>query len=197
MAKKIFTALDLQLNKLQNVAAATAANEATNKGQVDTLIQEAKDYAAGLVEGLGEFVGYWDPANGLPTTGSGTAGSIDKNDWWRISANGTLLGADIHKDARLQASVSNPDTVTNDATNTDWYVMDNHSIENDRYVISAETLAGGVEKVITHNLGQKYVQVLITDTSDNVIDADIRLIDANTIGITANSNVSINGIVSL
>lgn len=197
MAKKIYVDLDLQENKLGNIADGIENTDALNKAQIVTLNDESKDYAAELVNSIGGFVSKIDPASGIPTGGSGVGDSINKGDYYYFNTNGNILGHDVWKGDKLLALVADPDTMTNNDTNTDWVILDNHSTDDDRFVISEEALTADVEDIITHNLGQRFVQVIITDTVGNVVDAAIRLIDANTLGITSSASVTVNGVVSL
>jgi hypothetical protein len=45
-----------------------------------------------LITSVGELVGDHDASTGLPTTGSGIAGAIDKGDYWFITVPGTIVG---------------------------------------------------------------------------------------------------------
>lgn len=136
IVKKVMISHDYG-NGTVKVRDAVASNEATTKGQVETLIAAqntasetytdnkdtaTRSYIDAKILGLGERVGNWDPASGLPTTGSGDGGTIDKNDYWTFSADGTILGETVRKYARLVAAVSNPDTADNTAGNTDWVI---------------------------------------------------------------------------
>jgi preprotein translocase subunit SecE len=41
---------------------------------------------------VGTYAGTFNPANGLPTVGTGRQGSIMKSDWWLASGSGTIAG---------------------------------------------------------------------------------------------------------
>ena len=60
------------------------------------------------------------------------------------------------------------------------------TIENNyfRKVFASQSFTAGVAKTINHALGQKYVQVSIYDSSDNLIHSDVSLTDANNLTIT-------------
>jgi hypothetical protein len=45
-----------------------------------------------LITSVGELVGEHDASTGLPTTGSGEGGAIDKGDYWFITTPGTIAG---------------------------------------------------------------------------------------------------------
>lgn len=51
-----------------------------------------KAYVDSLIAGIGQFVGGYDASanTDFPSTGSGTGGAVEKGDYWRITAAGTL-----------------------------------------------------------------------------------------------------------
>lgn len=196
--KQIYVGHDYNGNKITNVADGVGATDVVNKGQLDAGVVEAKAYTDAKIEGLGEYVSKIDPVNGLPTVGSGTAGAIDRNDWYYIESNGTLLGVAVHKGDRLQALVDNPDVTTNDATNTDWNILHSWHIEDSRYEIVGLSLIADTPETITHNLGYKFVQTSFALTSSGKkVELDIAYVDENTITIESNISITIDGIISL
>ncbi len=66
------------------------------------------------------------------------------------------------------------------------------TIENNyfRKVLSSQSLLANTPKTINHALGQKYIQVSVYDSSDNLIHADVSLTDANNCTITSISALS-------
>lgn len=48
--------------------------------------------SSGTLRQSGSFVGSFDPAEGLPTTGNGKNNRILKGDFWRSSGSGTIAG---------------------------------------------------------------------------------------------------------
>tara|TARA_R100000655_G_scaffold4461_1_gene14385 strand:+ start:3530 stop:4912 length:1383 start_codon:yes stop_codon:yes gene_type:complete len=66
------------------------------------------------------------------------------------------------------------------------------TIENEyfRKVLSSQSLLANTPKTINHGLGQKYVQVSVYDSSDNLIHADVSLTDANNCTVTSISALS-------
>lgn len=92
------------LNKSQ-VDSAIAGSETVVKDYTDTKDTATRDYIDSKILGLGEFVGALDPNSGLPTTGTGDGGAIDKNDYWTFANDGVILGEEVHKYEKLIANV--------------------------------------------------------------------------------------------
>ena len=198
MAKNIYTGYDFNGNQIKGIADGVLATDAASKGQVDAGVVEAKAYTDSKIEGLGTYVGQLDPATGLPTAGSGASGAIDKGDWWYINATGTLLGVEVHKGDRLQASIDNPDTADNTAANTDWILLEAFHYGAIRYEVTNLTLTAGVPIDIVHNLGEKYVHVTLVDSlDDNRIDLDVNYVDDNTVRVLANVTATVNGVITI
>ena len=124
MAEKNFY-YDMNLNggTITGIANGVNATDVATKGQLDAQDTTLRAYIDAEILGLGAFVGEFDPSLGLPTSGSGAEGAIDKGDWWYISSDSSLLGAPVHKGDRLQAMIDNPNTTNNTGTNTDWKVL--------------------------------------------------------------------------
>lgn len=196
VTKNIYVNQNLNGNTISGLGNAVNAQDAATKGQLDTKETEIKSYVDSKVENLGEYVGTLVPT-ALPTTGSGAGSIIDKGDWWYISQNGTLLGVAVHKGDRLQASVSNPNTSTNDATNTDFFILHNYDDSQSRYEISNLSLVADTPLIITHNLGYKIVQVSVIDSNNKKIDVDVEYVDNNNLKLTSNQNITVWGVVSL
>lgn len=119
MSQKISVSYDWG-NLPISVGDGTESNHVMNKGQVDALATATetnangytdakdtatRDYIDSKILGLGEFVGAIDPNAGLPTTGTGEAGAIDKNDYWTFANDGVILGEEVHKYEKLIANV--------------------------------------------------------------------------------------------
>lgn len=187
------------------------AEDAVNKGQLDgieTSLQtyadqaevDAKAYTDAKILGLGERVGGLDPATGLPTTGSGDGGAIDKNDYWIFTAGGTLIGQDVQKYERLVALTSNPDTTDNSITNTDWVVEHSPDVADQRKEITSLAVAGGATEIVNHALGYKYVSVAVyNDATDDQTDIHVHLVDANNLEITNESAnaITVSGVIHI
>lgn len=197
MAKNIYTSYDFNGNKIEGVADGVLATDVANKGQLDLGVAEAKAYTDSKIEGLGTYVGQLDPSLGLPTSGSGVEGAIDKGDWWYISTNGTLLGIPVHKGDRLQASIDNPDTVDNTSANTDWFVLHTFHEDDLRYPINALSLTADTPINVNHGLGYRYVHVTLVDETGNRIDADVNYVDENNLTITSSNTIVANGVVTI
>lgn len=197
MAKNIYTSYDFNGNKVQGVADGTLATDAANKGQLDAGVAEAKAYTDSKIEGLGEYVGQLDPSLGLPTSGSGVDGTIDKGDWWYINTNGNLLGIAVHKGDRLQASVSSPDTSDNTSSNMDWFVLHTFHEADLRFPINNLTLTADTPINVNHGLGYRFVHVTLVDTAGNRIDADVNYVDENNLTITSNTTIVASGVVTI
>ena len=187
--KKFFHGMDLDGNKLTNIMNGTSPLDATNLSQLDAL----KDYTDAKFQGLGEFVDKLDPATGLPTTGSGANGIIVRNDWFHISADGTLLGKDVNKGDKLLALVDNPDTVDNTDTNSDFAVL---HVEEGRFTIDSLSLVANTPMTVSHNLGYQIVQVALAGLDGSKIDVDVKYIDINTLTLEATSDVVVSGAIS-
>lgn len=197
MAKQIYQSFDFNGNVINGVAAGVAANDVANKGQVDAAIVTAQAYTDSKIEGLGEYVAQLDPASGLPTVGSGAGGAIDKGDWWYINDTGTLLGVAVHKGDRLQAAVDNPDTVDNSVSNTDFFLLQNFHVADARYEIPSTSLVADTPETITHSLGYRFVNVVVVDTLGEPVDVNVIYVDENSLTLTANTAVTITGVVSI
>ena len=196
--KKILTGgIDLGTGKILGVVDGTDVNDAVNKGQLDGIETSLTTYIDGKIEGLGEYVGKLDPASGLPTTGSGAAGAIDKNDWWYIEAAGTLLGVEVSEGDKFHALVNNPDTTDNTATNTDFLIMHNH-VEEHRFSITSTSLTADSATRVTHNLGAEFVHItLVDDATNKRVDVEVEYIDANNVDITSAEDITVSGVISL
>jgi hypothetical protein len=59
-----------------------------------------------------------------------------------------------------------------------------------RKEFTSQSFTANVAKTINHALGQKYVHVSIYDSSDNLIQAEVSLTDANNLTITSNSGLT-------
>lgn len=198
MAKNIYTSYDFNGNQIKGVADGVLANDVASKGQVDAGVVEAKAYTDSKIEGLGTYVGQLDPTGGLPTVGSGEAGAIDKGDWWYINQTGTLLGVEVHKGDRLQASINNPNTTDNTVANTDFIILETFHYSAIRYEVTNLTLTAGVPVDIIHNLGEKYVHVTLVDSlDDNRIDLDVNYVDDNTVKVLSNVTATVNGVITI
>lgn len=105
------------------------ANKSTNvttDGASDTKypsVKAVKDYADGLVVGLWDDRGSYDPTgNTFPATGgSGTDGAILKGDIWTISVIGTLGGVAVEIGDTVRALVDTPEQ-----TSTNWGILQNN-----------------------------------------------------------------------
>lgn len=82
--------LETLLNSYAVATAVTASLDALKDGvpsEGDTL-----NKLYNLIASLGELVGDHDASTGLPTTGTGEGGAIDKGDYWHITTAGTIAG---------------------------------------------------------------------------------------------------------
>lgn len=197
MAKQIYQSFDFNGNVINGVAAGVAANDVANKGQVDAAIVTAQAYTDSKIEGLGEYVAQLDPDSGLPTIGSGNGGFIDKGDWWYINDTGTLLGVAVHKGDRLQAAVDNPDTADNSVSNTDFFLLQNFHVADARYEIQSTVMTPDTPVTITHNLGYRFVNVVVVGESGEPVDVNVVYTDVNSLILTSNTAVTITGMVSI
>lgn len=197
MAKQIYQSFDFNGNVINGVAAGVSATDVANKGQVDAAIVTAQAYTDSKIEGLGEYVAQLDPDSGLPTIGSGNGGSIDKGDWWYINDTGTLLGVAVHKGDRLQAAVDNPDTADNSVSNTDFFLLQNFHVADARYEIQSTVMTPDTPVTITHNLGYRFVNVVVVGESGEPVDVNVVYTDVNSLTLTSNTAVIITGMVSI
>lgn len=197
MAKEIYQSYNFNGNLVSGIADGVAVTDAANKGQVDDALLEAKTYTDSKIEGLGEYAGTHDPALGLPTVGTGASGAIDKGDWYYITGTGTLLGVTVRKGDRLQAAVANPDTITNDGTNVDWFILHSFNEEDTRFEIVSTDLLANTPATITHNLGHRFVNVIVSDALGNPVDVYVNYVDENSLTLTSNIAVTIVGAVML
>ena len=197
MAKKIYTDYDFRGNTVTGIANASGASDAVNKSQLDAQNTELRAYIDGQILGLGEFVGEIDPSNGLPTTGSGAAGTIDAQDWWYINTGGTLLGVSVHKGDRLQAMIPNPDTTDNTAANTDFKLLHTYHGADSRFPLSNLALTANTPLNINHGLGYRFVQVAIADSTGNKVDVEVNYVDENNLTLTATENLTVYGVISI
>lgn len=196
--KKIYTGgIDLGDEKVVGVAAGTTSTDAVNKGQLDTVESDMTTYVDGKIEGLGEYVSKIDPASGLPTTGSGAAGAIDRNDWWYVEAEGTFLGISAHVGDRLQAAVDNPDTADNTASNTDFLLLHTFHIDDTRHPITALVLTADVAETVNHALGYQFVNVNVADTDGKKIDVEVDYVDENNLTLTSSVTATVSGVVTM
>lgn len=115
----------------------------------------------------------------------------------QVGVSGILQG-----NANIQFVVSlaergNPDTVDNTTSNTDFFIPHGFHDEDSRYDIPETILAPDVPATITHNLGHRYVHVVVTDTAGAPVDVAVVYTDANSLTITANTAVTVTGVVSI
>lgn len=125
-------ALDSRLQAVENAQAdygdivtynASAFDAA---GSAATAESNAKNYADGLVLGLLDDRGNYNPTatSAYPTTsGSGVAGAILKGDLWTISADGSVNGIAVTVGDTIRALVDSPAQ-----TNGNWAVIQNNLI---------------------------------------------------------------------
>lgn len=197
MSKRISVGYDFGDLTVQ-VGTAVNNNDVVNKGVMDTQIAqqdgalrtytddkkaEAIAYVDSKILGLGERVGVLNPATGLPTTGSGAAGAIDKNDYWTFTDDGTLLGQEVHKYEKLLAVVSNPNTVDNTGANTDWIIEHaSHTIDH-RHELTGITVPATIHEV----LGEATLEV-----TEILANADVLVVNGITVTAGGNLDVTVN-----
>ena len=111
-------------------AGAAAAAQAAAEGHADevaaTAESNAKTYADGLVLGLLDDRGNYNPTatSAYPTTGgSGASGAILKGDLWAISADGNVNGIAVTVGDTIRALADNPAQV-----NANWAITQNNLI---------------------------------------------------------------------
>lgn len=107
-------------------AGAAAAAESHANDVAATAESNAKTYADGLVLGLLDDRGNYNPTatSAYPTTsGSGVAGAILKGDLWAISADGNVNGIAVTVGDTIRALVDNPAQV-----NANWAITQNNLI---------------------------------------------------------------------
>lgn len=198
MAEKNFY-YDMNLNggTITGIANGVNATDAATKGQLDAQDTALRAYIDAEILGLGAFVGEFDPSLGLPTSGSGAEGAIDKGDWWYISSDSSLLGAPVHKGDRLQAMIDNPNTTNNTGTNTDWKVLHSYHDADSRFPISNVPLVADTPQTINHGLGYKFVHVSVADAAGDAVDVQVNYVDENNLTLTSNTSVTVNGVVSV
>lgn len=89
-------ATDIPISSISGLQ--NALNNLLSQSAIDGLIGGAPSNANtlnklyNLINSLGEFAGNHDASTGLPTTGSGASGAIDKGDYWYITTPGTIAG---------------------------------------------------------------------------------------------------------
>ena len=186
MVKNIYTDYEFNGGKISGIADGVNASDAVNKSQLDAQDTALRAYIDAEILGLGAFVGELDPSLGLPTAGSGAAGAIDGGDWWYISSDGSLLGIPVHKGDRLQSMVDNPDTEDNTAANTDWKVLHSYHEADSRFAIDNLALVANTPSTVNHGLGYKFVHV-----------SQVNYVDENNLTLTANTSVTVSGVVSI
>lgn len=198
MAEKNFY-YDMNLNggTITGIANGANATDAVTKGQLDAQDTALRAYIDAEILGLGAFVGELDPSLGLPTAGSGAAGAIDGGDWWYISSDGSLLGIPVHKGDRLQAMVDTPDTEDNTAANTDWKVLHSYHEADSRFSIDNLALVADTPATVNHGLGYKFVHVSVADATGDAVDVQVNYVDENNLTLTANTSVTVSGVVSI
>lgn len=114
-----------------------------------------------------------------------------------VGVSGILQG-----NANVQFVVSlaergKPDTVDNTASNADFFVLHGFHDEDSRYDIPETILAPDGPATITHNLGHRCVYVEVTDTAGAPVDVAVVYTDVNSPAITANTAVTVTGVVSI
>lgn len=198
MAEKNFY-YDMNLNggTITGIANGANATDAVTKGQLDAQDTALRAYIDAEILGLGAFVDELDPSLGLPTAGSGAAGAIDAGDWWYISSDGSLLGEPVHKGDRLQALIDNPDTADNTGTNTDWKVLHSYHDADSRFAINNLALVADTPQNVNHGLGYKFVHVTVADAAGDAVDVQVNYVDENNLTLTANTTVTVSGVVSI
>lgn len=197
MTKPIYQDFDFNNNKITGIADATTADGVINKGQLDSQDTALRAYIDGEILGLGNFVSEIDTTSGLPTSGSGAGGAIDKNDWYHIISEGTILGEDVHKGERLQALVDNPDTADNTAGNADWKILHSYNESDSRYDIDNLALTANTPEIVTHGLGFKFVQVALAGADGKQVDVEIDYVDSTSLVLTSSSNLTVSGAISV
>ena len=109
-----------------SAAAAQSAAESHANEVAATAESNAKNYADGLVVGLLDDRGNYNPTatSAYPTTGgSGVAGAILKGDLWAISADGTINGIAVTIGDTIRALVDAPAQ-----NNANWAITQNNLI---------------------------------------------------------------------
>lgn len=113
-----------------DTAGSAAAAQAAAEGHADTVAgtaeSNAKNYADGLVLGLLDDRGNYDPTatSAYPTTGgSGASGAILKGDLWAISADGNVNGIAVTVGDTIRALVDAPAQ-----NNANWAITQNNLI---------------------------------------------------------------------
>lgn len=175
---------------VMNKAATTAAISDASA----TSLNEAKAYTDSKILGLGERVGTLNPSDGLPTTGSGAEGAIDKNDYWTFEADGSILGEEVHKYEKLIAVTSNP-SLDNDVANTDWVIEHAPHTVDHRTEFTNVTVPATIQEVpgvatteITQlfEAGDSWVVGGVT-----INDTDIDIVTNNTVALQATKIASL------
>ncbi len=102
-------------------------------------------------------------------------------------------------DARARGAVSVDSTVTNQLlaynSGTGKFSVD---LDQLRKEFANQSLTANTFLTLNHNLGKKFVQVSAYDSSDNLVQLDVQLTDANNLKVKAGSNkTGINIVISL
>ena len=158
MANRFYNIIDLNLNKVINVANGTANNDAVNKGQLDTAISDVLgDLSAALTyKGVfnaeaGNFEALDDSKQGdfyIVTTNNGpvTIDGVEYRTGDHIVINKDVTGTPVTADIDLIKNTEFPDMVFTDATQT----LTNKTIDADVNTISnleTDNLKAGVLNV--------------------------------------------------
>jgi len=102
---------------------------------------------------------------------------LDYNSSTGVFDLATAGGLEFNEDGDLE--IANGDGLT---------FSDSGDLEVDfgdfRFEASSQSFTANTAKTITHNLGYKYVQVSVYDSSDNLVHAEVSLTDANNLTIT-------------
>lgn len=97
----------------------------------------------------------------------------------------------------MQAMVDNPDTADNTAANTDWKVLHSYHEADSRFAIDNLALVADTPATVNHGLGYKFVHVSVADATGDAVDVQVNYVDENNLTLTANTSVTVSGVVSI
>lgn len=96
-----------------------------------------------------------------------------------------------------KVAVDNPDTADNTAANTDWKVLHSYHEADSRFAITNLELTADTPETVNHGLGYKFVHVTVADAAGDAVDVQVNYVDENNLTLTANTSVTVSGVVSI
>lgn len=80
---------------------------------------------------------------------------------------------------------------------TDWKVLHSYHEADSRFSIDNLALVADTPATVNHGLGYKFVHVSVADATGDAVDVQVNYVDENNLTLTANTSVTVSGVVSI